>query len=64
MKHIINVPDMHCEKCVERIDKALGETGIKFEVDLSAKTVIVDGCEHCLKTALSELEDLGFTPTV
>lgn len=64
MKHIINVPDMHCEKCVERIDKALGETGIKFEVDLSAKTVIVDGCEHYLKTALSELEDLGFTPTV
>lgn len=64
MKHLINVPDMHCEKCVERINRALGETGINFEVDLNAKKVIVDGCEHCLKTALSELEDLGFTPTV
>lgn len=64
MKHTINVPDMHCEKCVERINRALNDTGIKFEVDLSAKTVTVDGCEHCLKTALSELEDLGFTPTV
>ena len=46
MKHTINVPDMHCEKCVERINRALNDTGIKFEVDLSAKTVTVDGCEH------------------
>ena len=25
-------------------------------------TVTIDGCEHCLKTALEELEDLGFSP--
>ena len=60
----ISVPDMHCIKCVERINKALSESGIKFSVDLETKTVSVDGCEHCLKTALSELEDLGFTPEV
>ena len=62
MLHKISVPDMHCNKCVERIVKALDETGIKYEVSLENKTVTVDGCEHCLKTALSELEDLGFTP--
>lgn len=60
----ISVPDMHCEKCVERINRALSDTGVKFTVSLENKTVTVDGCEHCLKTALNELEDLGFTPTV
>ena len=39
-------------------------TGLKFTVSLENKTVTVDGCEHCLKTALSEIEDLGFTPSV
>ncbi|MBP3599465.1 MAG: heavy-metal-associated domain-containing protein [Clostridia bacterium] len=62
MLHKISVPDIHCEKCVERINKALNETGIKYEVSLESKTVTVDGCDHCLKTALTELEDLGFTP--
>ena len=64
MLHKISVPDMHCNKCVERINKVLDETGIKYEVSLDSKTVMVDGCEHCLKTALTELEDLGFTPEV
>ncbi len=62
MIHKISVPDMHCENCVKRINTALEETGIKFSVDLESKTVSVDGCEHCLSTALGELEDLGFTP--
>ena len=64
MLHKISVPDMHCENCVKRINNALNEAGIKFGVDLECKTVTVDGCEHCLKTAISELEDLGFTPNV
>ncbi len=62
MIHKILVPDMHCENCVKRIDNALKETGIDYKVDLNAKTVTVDGCEKCLNTALTELEDLGFTP--
>ena len=62
MLHKISVPDMHCENCVKRINNALSETGIKFTVELENKTVTVNGCEHCLKTALGELEDLGFTP--
>ena len=64
MLHKIKVEDMHCQKCVERITNALNETGIKFSVNLETKTVEVDGCEHCLKTALQELEDLGFEPEI
>ena len=64
MIYQISVPDMHCERCVERINRALTDTGIKFTVTLQNKTVTVDGCEHCLKTALTELEDLGFTPSI
>ena len=64
MLHKIKVEDMHCEKCAQRITNALNETGIKFTVDLENKLVTVDGCEHCLKTALAELEDLGFEPKI
>lgn len=62
MIYKIKVEDMHCENCVKRINNALREADINFEVDLEAKIVTVDGCEHCLNTALTELEDLGFTP--
>lgn len=54
---------MHCDACVRRITKALGDAGLKFTVSLEDKSVTVDGCENCLKTAVSELEDLGFTPS-
>ena len=64
MKKTISVPDMNCEACVKRITNALNAAGLKFTVSLENKTVTIDGCEHCLKTALSELSDLGFTPTV
>ena len=49
---------------VKRIINALTEADLKFEVSLPDKTVTVDGCENCVKTAVSELEDLGFTPEV
>lgn len=64
MLHKIYVPDMHCLKCVERINKALKETGIKYEINLNTQTVTIDGCEHCLNTAITELEDLGFSPKI
>ena len=64
MKYEITVDGMHCEKCVSRIENALKETGISFAVSLENKTVTIDGCEHCLKTALSELKDLGFEPII
>ena len=58
----ISVPDMMCENCVKRITNALTEAELKFNVSLADKTVTIDGCEHCLKTAMEELEDLGFSP--
>lgn len=64
MIHKICVPDMHCENCVRRIHEALESAKLTHTVSLADKTVTVEGCEHCLKTALSELEDLGFTPQV
>ena len=66
----IKVPDMMCENCVKRITNALTAAELKFSVsltfrvDLAAKNVTIDGCENCVKTAVSELEDLGFTPEV
>jgi len=60
----ISVPDMMCENCVKRIDNALKAAELKFDVSLADKTVTIDGCQHCLKTAMDELEDLGFTPAV
>ena len=60
----ISVPDMMCQNCVKRISGALTEAELKFSVELESKTVTIDGCQHCLKTALNELEDLGFTPEV
>jgi len=60
----ISVPDMMCENCVKRITNALTEADLKFEVSLADKTVTIDGCQNCLKTAMGELEDLGFTPAV
>lgn len=60
----ISVPDMMCEHCVSRITNALTEAGLKFTVSLEKKTVEIDGCENCVKTAVSELEDLGYTPKV
>lgn len=62
MTYRISVPDMHCEGCVHRIKNALSAAGLDFEVSLDEHTVTVNGCEHCKKTAIEALCDLGFTP--
>ncbi len=58
---VLKVEEMHCEKCVERISKALSAADLEFEVSLADKRVTINGCEHCVKMAVSELDDLGFT---
>ena len=60
----ISVPDMMCENCVRRITDALTRANLEFQVSLEKKTVEIDGCDNCVKTAVGELEDLGFTPEV
>lgn len=54
----LSVPGMHCPKCVERINKALGEDGIACEIDLAAKTVKVE--ESAAEKTVEILDDLGF----
>lgn len=58
----LKVPDMHCEMCVKRITNAFTEAKLNFSVSLENKTVSIDGDENAVKKALSELDDLGFSP--
>ncbi|NCC66634.1 MAG: heavy-metal-associated domain-containing protein [Clostridia bacterium] len=60
MTTILIVPDMHCEKCVERITNGLNAAKLSFQVSLENKTVTVGGDEACVKRAIEELDDLGF----
>ena len=55
---ILNVPDMMCEKCVARINKALDEAAVKHTVSLDEKTVEVE--EEKAEEAIEALEDIGF----
>lgn len=52
--------DMHCEKCVERINKAMAKAELDTKVCLEDKTVTVNGCENCVAKAKEILSDLGF----
>ena len=61
---ILDVPEIHCPKCVERITKALEEDKLTFSVSLEDKTVSIDGCQNCAATAIATLDDLGFTATI
>lgn len=61
---VIKVADMHCEKCVSRITNLLTEEGLDFAISLADKTVTINGCQHCVKTALEALDDLGFEGVV
>ncbi len=55
----LKVPDMHCEKCVERISTALHDADIDLTVSLADKTVSVDDSKTSI--AMETLDDLGFT---
>lgn len=57
----LKVKEMSCNHCVERIHKALEAVDIKHTIDLDSKTVTIDGCDNCIKTAIEELADIGFT---
>jgi len=51
---------MHCEMCVKRITSALTNAKLNFSVSLGDKTVKIDGDENAVKTAIAELDDIGF----
>ena len=59
----LNVKEMSCSHCVDRINKVLDAADIKHVIDLEHKTVSIEGCDECVKRAIEELDDIGFTAT-
>lgn len=57
---VLKVEGMHCNKCVERINKGLQDAGIEVLVCLEEKTVTVNGDEVTVDKVIDELDDLGF----
>ncbi|MEG0778179.1 MAG: heavy metal-associated domain-containing protein [Oscillospiraceae bacterium] len=57
---VLSVPSMRCKNCVARITKALSEAKLDYSVSLDDKTVTINGDDNAVKTAISELDDLGF----
>ena len=58
--NILKVEGMHCEGCVKRVTEGLKAADIAAEVSLENKTVSFEGDASVVKTAISEIEDLGF----
>ncbi len=58
--NVLKVEGMKCDGCVKRVTEGLKAEGIAAEVSLENKTVSFEGDEHIVKTAVSEIEDLGF----
>lgn len=58
-----NIEEMSCNHCVGRIHNLLEGLNIKHKVDLSSKTVSIEGDDATLKLAVDELADIGFTAT-
>ena len=61
---VLKAEDMHCEKCVERISKAMDTAELNYKVSLEDKTVTIDGCENCVAKAREIMDDLGFDTEV
>lgn len=57
---ILKVEGMRCENCVKRITKALKDEELNFKVDLSQKTVEIDGDAAAVDKAVAVLDDIGF----
>lgn len=58
--NVLKVEGMKCDGCVKRVTEGLKADGIVAEVSLENKTVSFEGDENVVKTAVSEIEDLGF----
>lgn len=58
--NILKVEGMHCDGCVKRVTEGLKAEGITASVSLENKTVSFEGDKNAVKTAVSEIEDLGF----
>lgn len=57
---VLKAEDMMCDHCVERIKNGLEGAGIEAKVNLSDKTVSIDGDESVVEKTKEILGDLGF----
>ncbi len=55
----LHIPDMHCGKCVARIEAAFAEDGIACTVALETQSVTIAEADEAKAT--ETLDDLGFT---
>lgn len=60
-KHILMVSDMACENCAKKIENALKQTRVDFEVNLEQKAVIVYGDADMINVAKKTISDIDFT---
>ncbi len=56
------VKDIHCKKCVARIENALNEANIDFMINFDEKTIEVS--DDMVEKTISELDDLAFTAEI
>ncbi|MCF3974036.1 heavy-metal-associated domain-containing protein [Paracoccus salsus] len=57
---IFTVPDMSCGHCTSAIETAIRQAGGHAVVDLSARTVTVEGLDR--DRAATAIRDAGFQP--
>lgn len=60
----LNIKEMSCNHCVERINTLLDSLSIKHTISLDNKTVTIDGSSDEVRCAIEELDDIGFTATI
>ena len=60
----LNVKEMSCNHCVQRIGALLDELNVKHTISLEEKTVSVDPTSMDIINVINELDDIGFTATI
>lgn len=59
---VLNIKEMKCNHCVERIHNLLEELHVEHTVKLEDKTVTVTD-DSAVDHVVDELDDIGFTAT-
>lgn len=59
----LNIKEMQCSHCVERIGKLLQDMHIANTISLEQKQISVEIQEDKLPELIEELDDIGFTAT-
>ena len=59
---ILNIKEMSCNHCVDRIHTLLEGLGVAHSIQLENKTVTVDD-DSAVNQVIDELDDIGFTAT-